>query len=116
MNGNSAKTVLITGANSGIGFEAAAQFCQEGFGKVILACRSIEKSEAAKASLIERTGTDVFEGMTVDVAELASVSSAVEELAARQSSVDVLLLNAAAAGSSKVVRNSDGIDITFAST
>ena len=116
MNDNSTKTALITGANSGIGFEAAAQFCEEGFGKVILACRSIEKSEAAKAKLIERTGTDVFEGMTVDVAELGSVSSAVEELAARQSSVDVLVLNAGAGLSSKVVRNSQGIDITFAST
>lgn len=116
MNDNSTKTALITGANSGIGFEAAAQFCEEGFGKVILACRSIEKSEAAKAKLIERTGTDVFEGMTVDVAELGSVSSAVEELAARQSSVDVLVLNAGAGLSSKVVWNSQGIDITFAST
>ena len=49
------KTALVTGANSGVGFEAAAQLAEDGWGKVILACRSIEKAEAAKAQLVERT-------------------------------------------------------------
>lgn len=116
MNSNSDKTALITGANSGIGFEAAAQLAEAGFGNVILACRSMEKAEAAKTKLIDRTGTDVFEGLAVDVAEVHSADSAIEGLAARQAHVDLLLLNAGAGLSSEIVRNSDGIDITFAST
>lgn len=56
MSDYSDKTVLVTGANSGLGFEAAAQLAEAGWGKVILACRTVEKAEAAKAKLVERTG------------------------------------------------------------
>ena len=41
MNGAGEKTALVTGANSGIGFEAAAQLAEAGWGKVIVACRTI---------------------------------------------------------------------------
>ena len=45
----SKKTVVVTGANAGLGFEAAAQFAEQGWGKVILACRSQAKADAARA-------------------------------------------------------------------
>ena len=49
------KTVLLTGANSGLGFEAARQLAVAGWGKVILACRSESKAESARARLVELT-------------------------------------------------------------
>ncbi len=41
------KTVVVTGANTGLGFEAAKHFARMNAGRLILACRSREKGEAA---------------------------------------------------------------------
>ena len=41
------KTALITGANSGLGFEAASQLAELGYRRVILACRTLEKAQTA---------------------------------------------------------------------
>ena len=54
----SGKTALVTGANSGLGFEAAAQLAKEGYGKIILACRSLEKAGAAREQLAARVASD----------------------------------------------------------
>ena len=109
------KTALVTGANSGVGFEAAAQLAEDGWGKVILACRSIKKAEAAKAELIDRTGKDPFDVLAVDTSEVASAHTACDELRDRGERIDFLLLNAGA--SAKDARfNSDGVEITYAST
>jgi NAD(P)-dependent dehydrogenase (short-subunit alcohol dehydrogenase family) len=109
------KTALVTGANSGVGFEAAAQLAEDGWGKVILACRSIEKAEAARAQLIERTGRDPFDVLAVDTSEVASAHAACDALRDRGERIDFLLLNAGA--SAKDARfNSDGVEITYAST
>ena len=83
MNNYSVKTALVTGANSGLGFEAAAQLAEAGWGKVILACRSEDKAEAARARLIKRTGKDPFSGLAVDTAEVASAKAACDRLQER---------------------------------
>lgn len=46
----SGKTVIVLGANVGLGFEAAKHFARMNPGKLILACRSQEKGEAALTS------------------------------------------------------------------
>ena len=86
------KTALVTGANSGVGFEAAAQLAEDGWGRVILACRSIEKAETAKARLVERTGKDPFDVLVVDTSEVASAHAACDELRDRGERIDFLLL------------------------
>lgn len=70
------KTVLVTGANSGMGFHAAIKYAQLGTSKLILAVRSKEKGEAAKTSIIKQTGSsaDIIV-MTVDLTEFASVTA-----------------------------------------
>ena len=45
------KTALVTGANSGLGFEAAAQLAEAGYARVILACRTLAKAEGARRAL-----------------------------------------------------------------
>jgi len=109
------KTVLVTGANSGLGFEAAAQLADDGWGRVILACRSIEKAEAARTQLAERTGKDVFAVLAIDTSEVASAEAAAEELRERGEHIDFLLLNAGASGKDPSY-NSDGVETTYAST
>ena len=114
MTNVSDKTVLITGANSGIGFEAAAQFAEAGWGKVILACRTEEKAEEARISLVSRAGKDPFSVLAVDTSEVAAANAACDRLLETNVRVDFLLLNAGATGA-KPVFNSDGVEITWAS-
>lgn len=111
----STHTALVTGANSGLGFEAAAQLAEAGWGTVILACRSLDKAAGAKAALAERTGKDPFETLAVDTSEAASAHAACDELKRRGARIDLLLLNAGASGKDAAF-NSDGVEITYAST
>lgn len=112
---NRNKTALVTGANAGLGFEAAAQLAEAGWGKVILACRTVEKAQAARAQLAERTGNDPFSSLAIDTSEVDAAQAAVAELTERGERIDFLLLNA---GASKkdITRNSAGYEITYAST
>ena len=48
----SGKTVVVIGANVGLGFEAAKHFARMNAGRIILGCRSKERGEAAAASEI----------------------------------------------------------------
>jgi len=109
------KAAMVTGANSGLGFEAAAQLAEMGYGSVTLACRTQEKADAAVKSLVERTGVDVFETVAVDVASIESSSAAAAELVSRGRSFDVVLLNAGMVPS-QLDRTSDGIEVCFAAS
>lgn len=108
------KTVLITGSNSGIGFEAAAQLAKAGWGIVILACRTEEKAEAARKLLVDRTGRDPFKVLAIDTSEVDSAVAASDKLLEDDIHIDFLLLNAGATGATPVF-NSDGVEITWAS-
>lgn len=112
---NHEKTALVTGANSGIGFETAAQLAENGFGKVILVTRNLDKGETARAQLVERTGKNVFDLLAADLAEPESTSAAADELVKRQDTIDLLILNAGMSTGSPPVFNSDGVELTFAS-
>ena len=63
-------------SNSGIGFEAAAQLAEAGWGNVILACRTEEKAEAARKLLVDRTGRDPFKVLAIDTSEVDSAVAA----------------------------------------
>ena len=59
----STKTALVTGANSGLGFEAAAQLAEAGYGRVILACRRIRQAGARHSWLWSLSAVgDCFRG------------------------------------------------------
>jgi len=112
---NADRTALVTGANAGLGFEAAAQLAEDGWGKVVLACRTVEKAEAARKLLVERVGRDPYSTLAIDTSEVAPAQAAVDELASRGEVIDFLLLNAGA--SPKVAAfTSQGYEITYAST
>ena len=115
MSDYSDKTVLVTGANSGLGFEASGQLAEAGWGKVILACRTEDKARAARVRLVARTGKDPFSVLAVDTSEVASANKACDQLRERNEPVDLVLLNAGATGAQPQF-NSDGVEITWAST
>lgn len=106
-------TVLITGANSGLGFETAAQLAEQGAKKVILGCRSKEKALVAKQKLSERTGKDVFEIEIIDVSEIQSAANAANRLKETGVKIDLLLLNASKDSLERVITNG-GFELTLA--
>ena len=110
------KTALVTGANSGLGFEAAAQLAEAGYSRVILACRTLEKAEAAKHALAERVGSDPFETLEVDVSSVESANAASDELARRGHSIDALLLNAGMISGDVMKKSVNGLEVAFASS
>jgi NAD(P)-dependent dehydrogenase (short-subunit alcohol dehydrogenase family) len=85
---------IITGANSGIGKEAAAQLGAEGY-HVVLACRSVERGEAALAEIRERVSGASAEVMQVDMGLQSSVRAFAAAVRDRFDRVDVLIHNAA---------------------
>lgn len=110
------RTALVTGATSGLGLETAAQLAAEGYGRVIITARTDAKAGVARDQLIERTGKDVFETLTLDNGHLDTVEAAVRQLADRAGKIDVLILNAGIAPTKELSRTSDGIEATMAST
>ena len=74
-------SVLITGANAGIGRELARQVgAREEISRVYLGCRNRERGLAALELLEADTGRSVFELVMIDVAEVRSVRSAAASL------------------------------------
>lgn len=123
------KTVVVVGANTGLGFEAAKHFARMNASKLILACRSQEKGEAAiqreRASfnfyhsslsnilalptgLKEATGYSNAELWIVDLAEFSSVKAFVDRALKHLERIDILLLNAAIAGDPQHKATVDG--------
>jgi NAD(P)-dependent dehydrogenase (short-subunit alcohol dehydrogenase family) len=107
---------MVTGANSGLGFEAAAQLAEEGYGRLIVTARTAEKAEEAVAHLRERTGRDVFEYVTLDNGKVKTVEAAAETLAGRGGTIDTLLLNAGIAPTNELRKTDEGIEMTVAAS
>lgn len=90
------KSVIITGANSGLGKEVARQLAQlPDTKRIILACRNEERAKAAQKSLEETTGKSIFEIILMDVSKLDSVKAAVASI---KEPVDGLVMNAGGMG------------------
>ena len=90
------KTVLITGANSGIGFEAARALAQRG-ATVVMGCRSRAKADDAVAQIAKTDPRGSTEILDLDLADLSSVKSAADEFRSRHNRLDVLVNNAGVA-------------------
>ena len=108
------RTALITGANSGLGFETAAQLAAAGF-TVIVGVRSVEKGDAAIAALVARVpeAAQRLSVAIVDVSSLSSVRAYVESFLATDAPLHVLICNAGIMMGPQ--RTSvDGFDLQFA--
>jgi NAD(P)-dependent dehydrogenase (short-subunit alcohol dehydrogenase family) len=88
---NSGRTICITGANSGLGLEAARNLVGAG-AHVIMACRNAEKAETTAQSL--RSGKGSVEVRQLDLASLASIRQFSEQLLADGVELDGLMNNA----------------------
>lgn len=86
------KTFLVTGANTGLGFEVAKVLAKKG-GRVLLGCRSEDKAEAAIVRIKAETPDADLAFVSLDQADLASVKSAAK-MVSKEPRLDVLVNNA----------------------
>jgi NAD(P)-dependent dehydrogenase (short-subunit alcohol dehydrogenase family) len=87
------KVIVVTGANSGIGFEAAKEFARKG-AHTILACRSLDRAQVALDQIRTEIPDAPAEIMHLDLASLASVRRFAHAFKARYDRLDVLANNA----------------------
>lgn len=87
------KTVLITGSNSGIGFEAARVLAGKG-ADVVLAVRNAAKGQTAANALRREHPTATVDVMTLDLSDLASVHDFAQAFRQRSAKLSLLINNA----------------------
>jgi NAD(P)-dependent dehydrogenase (short-subunit alcohol dehydrogenase family) len=87
------KVIIVTGANSGVGYEAVKQFARKG-AQSVLACRNIDKAEAARSQILDDNPDALMEIMKLDLASLKSIEQFAEQFKAKHDRLDVLVNNA----------------------
>ncbi len=115
MNGGRSdkKVVLITGGNSGIGFECARSLAQSGW-RVVMASRDRERARQAVATLTRESGNPAIEEMVLDLGSQRSVRRFVQEFRERKLLLRALVCNAGVQVVSGRTFTEDGNETTFA--
>jgi protochlorophyllide reductase len=120
----SGRLALVTGASSGLGLETCRALAAHG-ATVVMACRSRQRAEAARQSLLTPTGggsPDAVAGaspwgaldlLDLDLADLTSVRSAAAEVADRYGRLDLLINNAGVMAPPRTLSR-DGFELQFA--
>src|SRR3984957_10863597 len=109
----SGKTVVVTGGNSGIGFETAAALASMG-ARVLVTARNADKGRAAVAAVTQRLpGEGRVQLVVFDLADLASVRRGAAEILEQAPRIDVLVNNAGLVLTERA-ETVDGYEATFA--
>ena len=113
MEQNQKSTVIITGASSGVGLQAAKALAQTGW-DVVMACRDLAKSQAAATAL--EMPKENYTIMLLDLADLESVRQFVQNFRASGKSLNALVCNAAVYLPllKEPLRSADGYELSVA--
>ncbi|KAK7882707.1 hypothetical protein WMY93_028881 [Mugilogobius chulae] len=103
------KIAIVTGSNTGIGKETALDLARRG-ARVIMACRSRERAEAALEDVKRKSGSSNVVFMQLDLASLKSVRTFAENFLKSEPTLDLLINNA---GLFSEERTEDGFGMTF---
>ncbi len=105
------RVAVVTGANSGIGYETAKALAEKG-ATVVMACRNLEKADAAADNIGREMADAKLEILRLDLADLASVSEFATQFQARHDRLDMLINNAGVMIPS-FTETIDGIELQF---
>lgn len=89
----SGKTAIVTGANSGIGYETALALYENG-AHVIIACRDERNANSAMEKMISAGGKGSLEIALLDLASLASIKQFADQVLKRHHQLNLLINNA----------------------
>jgi len=106
----SGKTVVVTGANTGLGFEVALHLAKKQ-AQVILAVRSLERGQKALDKIIKAIPDAKVSLQELDLSSLESVRKAAREIKGNFSNIDILINNAGAITSKG--KTTDGFELLF---
>ena len=109
--GLSGKTCIVTGANTGIGFETALDFAQRD-ARVIIACRSIDKANKAAEKIKKLSKNSKIQVEKLDLSDLNSVRKFAQKMNSTLSKLD-LLINNAGVMATPYIKTIDGFEMQF---
>jgi NAD(P)-dependent dehydrogenase (short-subunit alcohol dehydrogenase family) len=105
------RTVLITGANSGLGYQTAVGLARKG-ARVLMGCRDPRRAAAALVRLRTEVSGAQAEVVPLDLASLSSIEQAAADVATRTSALDVLVNNAGVMAVAQT-ETADGFEMQF---
>jgi NAD(P)-dependent dehydrogenase (short-subunit alcohol dehydrogenase family) len=112
MPGQQGRTALVTGANSGIGFQQALELARHG-ACVLLACRDPGRGEAARDALMAELPAASVELVELDLADLDSVARLADRLLGRDGGLDLLINNAGVMAVPRRRTTAQGFELQF---
>lgn len=101
------RTILVTGANAGIGYWCAEILAAHG-ARVLLGCRSAERAEVAVSSIRTHASGADLDIVPMDLGSLASIAGASASLDER---IDAVICNAGVKAADRDARTADGLDL-----
>ena len=120
LNNKKTLTILITGGSSGIGFQTVLKLISHGH-NIILPCRNISRANEVMTNIFNQLPCDLTKKGIIytpimDLSDLYSIDSFCTEIKKKRVKIDVLILNAGLqyTGSSRPMRSSQGLELTFA--
>ena len=107
----SGKTCLVTGANSGLGFEVAKRFAASG-ADTILVCRNQDKGENARREIQNEFPSSSVKAMICDLSSIGSIRNFIEAFKEQHAKLDILYDNAAVMKQKRTLTE-DGLEMMF---
>ena len=108
----SGRVAIVTGANSGIGYETARALTHKG-ATVIMACRSVEKGQVAAQKIQDEDPQGTVAVMALDLADLSSVRDFAEVFDREYQRLDLLINNAGVMMLPDCTKTADGFEMQF---
>jgi NAD(P)-dependent dehydrogenase (short-subunit alcohol dehydrogenase family) len=111
MPDQSGQTVVVTGANSGLGFEGTKAFAQQG-AHIVMACRDLTRARSARDDIRSSVSDASLSVLELDLASLGSIRSFVDAFEAEHDQLHVLCNNAGIMGIPRS-ETDDGFEMQF---
>ncbi|MCF0116559.1 MAG: SDR family NAD(P)-dependent oxidoreductase [Bacilli bacterium] len=106
------KIIVITGSNSGIGFETAKYLAYLG-GHIVMACRSFDKAMAAKEQILKEIPSAKIDFIAYDQSDFKSIENFVNVFQKKYNHIDILINNAGIYHPKKGSKASNGLPLTI---
>lgn len=106
------KIAIVTGANSGVGYEVTKGLLKNGY-HVVMACRNLEKANQAEQQILISLPSSSLEVMTIDLSDFDSIKKIAQEFKSKFQRLD-LLVNNAGVLFNEPKKTKDNIEMQFA--